>query len=1686
MKKTTRILALVLSILLFVQPIAFAASVADFSDFPHGWSTEAVTAAVENGLLIGEADGKIYPERNLTRAELAAFITRAFGATVEKDISHFTDVKPSDWFYSSVAKAYNMGALNGRSATVFAPDDPITREEVFTVLARVMCYSGSNDVYLNPFSDKAKVSDWAKASILGLLQKDYIHGYPDGTLRPDAYITREELAQMFHNIFKLYISAPGYYTDLNINGSVMVRSPGVHLESSYVSGDVVIADGVGKGNFDISSVNIGMRLLARGGEGTVTVKDVKLGDVVTVFDVNGTVNFHNYRDEAPFKGIIEHTPATFLKREAETTGGGGGGGGDYGSYLVTYVFPTGNQYVWVRSGATLTEPTAPQQPGKTFLYWSTTLDGSSGPFDFSTRITKKLTLYPVFTDSAFTVKFVSEGEELTAYTLTDVPYGSFLEDIDVPADPVSSDIAKKFAYWTVGDVEVSPATYAITEDTTFVAYFTDKAVHAVEFYNDDGTVLFDTVNTIDGETLNLPSSDPTKPGHTFSHWSATIGGTDYGTPAITADGLKLYAVFTPDQFTVKFFSEGSELTAYTDTIDYGCYPTNIPTDPTSSDPHKVFAYWAVEGDEDTEVDPASYAITEDTNFVAVFDTVYTVRFFDLVLDPEDQLLNSVTVKSGESIDPSEIPELYAYEGYFKGPSLSSVYTDDYTHEISEGWFIVEGGDWAKYDPDAAVTSDLDVYMNVKQIEIRVKVPKISNEYDLPISFYYNDLTRVIDSAKDAIFTNESGICWDYNHFVKDKLYEKLAARGLIDLDGNIANVHRYIYLVEVLGKGGIEEMIWDFVSSTVDDDDSEVKRYIRDHINTMTPAKKVQMVPAMTEAFNQVLASESATAFVNGIKPTLLTLITSDKNFFIAALKAYVSMKCATPEGKAEIKDIINAVLDEIRAESPTKKSSLDSVVANFIIDRIAAEQTALDTNPSASAPFSNYIIDYITAHLSDYKDQLASFLNNNVDENKAKAIARLLAKDEFDSFRTELVSLLEANEDIAKATVADMIRNGSTTVIDLVKNLIRDELGVGSPYLELVDSLSASDLASAVENGGITVGTTPITVTVSGKEEDIVSALENVASLRNTFIDTYVESAFAAPEAKAAFAYTVADIICANVSDLKTNDNVKDVIRGAGNLILKDIATSAGSSYRGIITAYVDSLENYNVFVNEFVNMPESLRNDIIDAVADLIDDDIMLALRTLVEDILGKFVKPGSVFTEDMVSNMIDLLLEDPAKMNNIVNVLCSSLSGSTLAQIAAVLGHSGTNTQIMYINQLIYELENKEEVTVTQDRLFMFYPIYSKLGDYSFEKVWQKFEPKLSRLGSAATYIPKEDIKVVFDRIYNGYMDEFKAAMDNAEADAEGVYHIGSGVQIDLNPISDVLVPAFRFASDMKGLVDDEAGFIAKTFAFAEKLKTKYPALQNLTEDKIKRLYKYYQRNPYIPAFDEYLDISAWLDGSDNGYIDPMSGYAIKPFEEYYTMLEAFSVVTDDLIQWFYNDANVAEEDRELVYDYLEAHVLEVANLVRHLVVKFAQTGVPSNLKALVEQLETDPELRAYLHKYGLDAYFDKVLDNKYIEKIINNGTIGSYYTRAEAKIDARLEKILDLLAASAFNRVYDDEEYEKGKEALRQLFKEDPGYTADTVADRIMNGADTITKSFGDDIIVTVTRSFFIPVTDVSPF
>lgn len=277
-KKSPMIMGLIGAMLLSTN--AFAAVPSDFSDFPTDWSAPAMTHAVQNGLLNG-SDGKILPKGLLTRAQMATMVNRAFASSAKASLTSFTDMVPSAWHYNEMAKAVQMGVFQGADGKL-SPNDPITREQAFAVLARAFGLADGSAAALNKFSDGAQVSSWAKGAVAALVEQGYVSG-ADGALNPQSYITRAEFAQVMDALVAAYGDQD--LKDQTVEGNLILRTNST-LENVTVKGDLILADGVSAAS--LKNVTVTGRLVVRGGTDGVSLTKSTPKKGIQLANPNGT------------------------------------------------------------------------------------------------------------------------------------------------------------------------------------------------------------------------------------------------------------------------------------------------------------------------------------------------------------------------------------------------------------------------------------------------------------------------------------------------------------------------------------------------------------------------------------------------------------------------------------------------------------------------------------------------------------------------------------------------------------------------------------------------------------------------------------------------------------------------------------------------------------------------------------------------------------------------------------------------------------------------------------------------------------------------------------------------------------------------------------------------------------------------------------------------------------------------------------------------------------------------------------------------------------------------------------------------------------------------------------------------------------------------------------------------------
>ena len=255
-----------LSLAVSASAASTARKATDFRDFDKSaWYAEAVSAAVDNGLLYGKSVTILDPNGNLTRAEMAAVINRSFGCYKPAGISAYKDVAKGKWYYNDIALAVQMGTYNGRSASAMMPDAPITRQEAMTVVARALelDHTAYADTDLSKFADAKDISAWAQPYIRAMVGAGYIRGRGK-VLAPQDNITRAEFAQIFANIIQSYITVKGEHTK-DFDGTLLVRCADVTLKDLTVDGDLIIGCGAADGKITLDNVTVKGRLLVWGG-----------------------------------------------------------------------------------------------------------------------------------------------------------------------------------------------------------------------------------------------------------------------------------------------------------------------------------------------------------------------------------------------------------------------------------------------------------------------------------------------------------------------------------------------------------------------------------------------------------------------------------------------------------------------------------------------------------------------------------------------------------------------------------------------------------------------------------------------------------------------------------------------------------------------------------------------------------------------------------------------------------------------------------------------------------------------------------------------------------------------------------------------------------------------------------------------------------------------------------------------------------------------------------------------------------------------------------------------------------------------------------------------------------------------------------------------------------------------------
>jgi len=167
----------------------------------HVWALEAINSLSARGIIKGYGS-TFQPDSNITRGDYALMLARVLGLT--ENSADFADVYPNDYFSGAIGALQKAGLINGLGNGTFAPNDNISRQDLFVMAYRILLKKGTittgDSSVLNRFTDKDQISDYAISALASLVKANALQG-ADQKLQPLAPATRAETAAFLYRIF---------------------------------------------------------------------------------------------------------------------------------------------------------------------------------------------------------------------------------------------------------------------------------------------------------------------------------------------------------------------------------------------------------------------------------------------------------------------------------------------------------------------------------------------------------------------------------------------------------------------------------------------------------------------------------------------------------------------------------------------------------------------------------------------------------------------------------------------------------------------------------------------------------------------------------------------------------------------------------------------------------------------------------------------------------------------------------------------------------------------------------------------------------------------------------------------------------------------------------------------------------------------------------------------------------------------------------------------------------------------------------------------------------------------------------------------------------------------------------------------------------------------------------------------
>ena len=245
-------------------------------DYGNSWAKNEIDYMKNRGIVSGYPDGTFKPSNNMSKAEFYKIVNSIMGFTQKSEIN-FNDVVPENWYYDEVMKGVAANYII--PAESLNAGENITRGEVARIIGIVFGIEEDKSEASN-FEDSMTFPEELKGIIGGLKKNGFINGYPDGTFKVDAEITRAEVVKILHEISGEIINEE-CTVNTSTDKNLVVNTTDVTLKDTTIGGNLYLAEGIGEGSIFLENVTVKSKVIVNGGgASSINIRNSELNSLL--------------------------------------------------------------------------------------------------------------------------------------------------------------------------------------------------------------------------------------------------------------------------------------------------------------------------------------------------------------------------------------------------------------------------------------------------------------------------------------------------------------------------------------------------------------------------------------------------------------------------------------------------------------------------------------------------------------------------------------------------------------------------------------------------------------------------------------------------------------------------------------------------------------------------------------------------------------------------------------------------------------------------------------------------------------------------------------------------------------------------------------------------------------------------------------------------------------------------------------------------------------------------------------------------------------------------------------------------------------------------------------------------------------------------------------------------------------